>query len=199
MQPSYFLYCLSNEQFDRLLSSNYAKHHNKSQTYSEIPTHSEVLSWSTVMRRQHWRLMADIIVGKNGDFGDPSQQGYYWGINITPSIWIIQDKLEAVFRYQYAEAERRNGFRISAHSIRRIADQEGANINEGYGDKHQSAYAGINYYLCGDNTKIMAGIQWDDLQSKNQQIYEGDLGGTSNLILTIAVKQSPFAMGCSGN
>lgn len=132
-----------------------------------------VVSASTVMRKKHWRFMADFIVGENGHFGDPSQRGSYWGAHITPSLWLIEDRLEAVFRYQYAQAERSNGFRISSHSIRRIADQVGADVHEGYGDKHQSAYAGINYYFCGDNTKIMAGVQWDDLQSNNQQVFEG--------------------------
>ena len=150
----------------RVLINNDAQ---KSETFQQ----NWVVSWSTVMRRQHWRLMADLIIGENGDFGDPSQQGYYWGFNIMPSLWLIEGRLEAVFRYQYAEAEKRNGFRISSHSVRRIADQEAVNINNGYGDKHQSAYAGINYYLCGDHTKIMAGVQWDDLQSNNKQVYEG--------------------------
>ena len=125
------------------------------------------------MRQKHWRLMGDLIIGENGNYGDPTQQGSYWGLSLMPSIWLIEDRLEVVFRYQYAEAKESNGFRISSHSARRIADQEEANINDGYGDKHQSAYAGINYYICGDNTKIMAGLQWDDLQSSNEQIYEG--------------------------
>lgn len=132
-----------------------------------------VVSWSTLMRQKHWRLMGDLIIGENGNYGDPTQQGSYWGLSLMPSIWLIEDRLEVVFRYQYAEAKESNGFRISSHSARRIADQEEANINDGYGDKHQSAYAGINYYICGDNTKIMAGLQWDDLQSSNEKIYEG--------------------------
>ena len=146
---------------------------NNDSEKSETFLQDWVVSWSTVMRRERWRLMADLIVGDNGDHHEPSQRGYYWGINIMPSVWIIEDRLEAAFRYQYAEAEKRNGFRISAHSVRRIADQEGANINDGYGDQHQSAYAGLNYYICGDNTKIMAGVQWDDLQTKNKQVFEG--------------------------
>lgn len=132
-----------------------------------------VVSASTVMRKKHWRLMADLIVGENGTYGDPTQRGKYWGVNIMPSVWIIENQLEAVFRYQYAQAEKSNGFRISAHSIRRIADAAGADVHDGYGDRHHSAYAGINYYLCGDHTKIMAGVQWDDLQSHSNQVFEG--------------------------
>lgn len=150
----------------RVLINNDAQ---KNETFQQ----NWVVSWSSVMRRQHWRLMADLIVGENGDFGDPTQRGHYWGYNIMPSLWLIEGRLEAIFRYQYAEAEKHNGFRISSHSVRRIADQEGVNINSGYGDKHQSAYVGINYYLCGDHTKIMAGVQWDELQSNHKKVYEG--------------------------
>lgn len=132
-----------------------------------------VVSLSTVMRKKHWRLMSELIVAENGDGDVPSERGRYWGINITPSLWIIEDRLEAVFRYQYAQAQERNGFRLSGHSARRIADDVGADIHDGYGDRNHSAYAGVNYYLCGDHTKAMLGVQWDQLTSGELQAYEG--------------------------
>lgn len=140
---------------------------------SETFNQNWVASLSTVMRKRHWRLMGELIVGENGDLDIPSQRGRYWGVNLTPSVWLVEDRLEAVCRYQYAQAERRNGFRISSHSARRIASDAGADINNGYGDKHHSAYAGINYYLCGDHTKAMLGVQWDNLKSQERQVYEG--------------------------
>lgn len=146
---------------------------NNDAEQAETLTHDWVVSCSTVMRRDRWRLMADFIIGQNSDFDDRSRRGHFWGINIIPSIWILEDQLEAVFRYQYAQAEKRNGYRISAHSVRRIADQENASINNGYGDQHHSAYLGLNYYICGDNCKIMTGVQWDDLETKNRQVYQG--------------------------
>lgn len=132
-----------------------------------------VISASATMRKKHWRLMVDLIYGDNGTHFDSSFSGIYWGINLMPSVWIVEDKLEAIFRAQYASAEARNGYRISSHSARRIANEEGAYINNGYGDRHKSAYAGLNYYICGDHTKVMAGVQWDHLESNNRQVYEG--------------------------
>jgi len=146
---------------------------NNNSDEGETFTQDWVVSFSTVMRKRLWRLRADIIVGENGDQGGPTQGGGYWGATFSPSVWLIEDQLEAVFRYQYAEAERRNGYRISAHSARRIAEDVGADINNGYGDKHKSLYAGINYYICGDHTKAMLGFQWDDLTSRNKDIYQG--------------------------
>jgi hypothetical protein len=140
---------------------------------SETFTQNWAVSLSTEMRKKHWRLMSELIVGENGDLDEPSERGRYWGINLTPSLWIIEDRLEAVFRYQYVQAQERNGFRLSSHSARRIADDVGADINGGYGDKNHSAYAGMNYYLCGDHTKAMVGVQWDKLTSKEVQVYEG--------------------------
>jgi len=132
-----------------------------------------VVSLSTTMRKERWRLSADLIVGDNGSDDNPLREGVYWGATILPSLWILEDRLEATFRYQFAQADNLQGFRISAHSIRRIADSANANILGGYGDQHHSAYIGLNYYFCGDHTKAMVGMQWDDLRSGNLQVFEG--------------------------
>lgn len=146
---------------------------SKQKNYQSTFTHDWVVSASTTMRKKHWRLMADVIMGDNGDNLISAQSGRYWGINIMPSAWLMEDRLEAVLRYQYAHAQKSQGYRIASHSARSIADEVGASINNGYGDRHHSAYAGLNYYICGDHTKVMAGVQWDDLKSNNRQVYEG--------------------------
>lgn len=130
-------------------------------------------SISTKIRKKHWRMTAELIVGENGDQNGSAQSDGYWGVALTPSVWILEDQLEAVFSYQYAHASRSEGFRISSHSARRAADAVDADINGGYGDDYQSLYAGLNYYFCGDHTKVMLGFQWDDLESDNHQVYQG--------------------------
>lgn len=146
---------------------------NNNESSGETFEQAWVTSLSTTMRKKHWRLSADLIVGDNGTDANPLREGGYWGITILPSLWILEDRLEATFRYQFARADSPQGFRISSHSVRRIADDVGANILGGYGDEHHSAYAGLNYYICGDHTKAMVGVQWDDLQSGNIQVFEG--------------------------
>lgn len=140
---------------------------------NEIFDQDWAISLSSTVRRKHWRMMTDVILAQNGDQGASERSGSYWGISVTPSVWILEDQLEAVFRYQYAHSERSEGFRISSHSARRAADAVGADINGGYGDEYQSFYMGLNYYLCGDHTKAMVGFQWDDLESEDRQVYQG--------------------------
>jgi hypothetical protein len=130
-------------------------------------------SLSTKVRKKRWRMTAELIIGENGNQNGPSQSGDFWGVAFTPSVWILEDQLEAVFSYQYASASKDEGFRISSHSARRAADAVDADINGGYGDAYQSLYAGMNYYFCGDHTKAMLGFQWDDLESDNHQVYKG--------------------------
>ena len=32
-------------------------------------------------------------------------------------------------------------------------------------DEHHSVYAGLNYFLCGHNAKIMGGVEYENLQT----------------------------------
>jgi len=146
---------------------------NNDEAAGETFEQAWVASLSTTMRKEHWRLSADLIAGDNGTDTNPLREGGYWGVSILPSLWILEDRLEATFRYQFAQADSPQGFRISSHSIRRIANDVGAEILGGYGDQHHSAYVGLNYYICGDHTKAMVGVQWDDLKSGNVQVFEG--------------------------
>lgn len=146
-----------------------------------------VASLSTKTRWGKWDLLTDLVYGDNGsdyDIDDkgrptsnPEREGDFWGVVIMPSYWLVEDKLETVFRYQYAEAEEKEGFRISSRYSRTAGnsyDFSGPNdMSNGRGDSHHSAYLGLNYYLCEDNAKIMAGIEYDDLDSGSQDVYEG--------------------------
>jgi len=93
-----------------------------------------------------------------------------------PSYWIQRNRLEAVLRYQYAQASEAEGVRLNSRYARNAGDirQENiASLRNGRGDQHHSIYVGLNYYFCGDNSKIMAGVEWDDLRSEGTKVYEG--------------------------
>lgn len=146
-----------------------------------------VASLSTKSRWGKLNLLTDLVYGDNGTDYDidkkgrpttnPEREGDFWGVVIMPSYWIVEDKLETVFRYQYAAASEKEGFRISGRYSRiagEVSDFSGPNdMSNGRGDSHHSAYLGFNYYLCGDNAKIMAGVEYDDLDSGSQDVYEG--------------------------
>jgi hypothetical protein len=103
-----------------------------------------------------WNLFA------NGTYGR-SEDGDIYGIVVMPSIFIIEDRLEAVFRYQWAhstELELRPG-RSGHTSIRAVAEADGVKIAKG--DDNHAFYAGLNYYFCDDNLKLMTGIEYETL------------------------------------
>ena len=93
-----------------------------------------------------------------------------------PTRWIIENRLEAVFRYQYAHASSPEGIRLNSRYARNAGHPSQENIaalDNGRGDEHHSTYLGLNYYLCGDNSKFMAGVEWDDINSNGNDVYEG--------------------------
>jgi hypothetical protein len=147
-----------------------------------------VASLSTNTRKGRFNLLTDFIYGDNGtdyDFtrkgkpkNNPEREGSFWGIVILPSYWLVENKLEAVARYQYAHASKTEGFRINAR-YSRVAGEvygfgaPGNDMSNGRGDRHHNGYLGLNYHLCGENAKIMLGIEYDDLNSGTRDIYEG--------------------------
>ena len=53
----------------------------------------------------------------------------------------------------------------------------GGEVNSGRGDSHHSLYAGLNWYLCGDNAKFMTGVEYQQLDTA-----AGDASATSLLL-----------------
>ena len=148
--------------------------------------HDWVISLSTKSKRGRFSLVTDIIYGDNGGsyftsrgvrLRNPDREGHFWGVIILPSYELIEDRLELVFRYQFAQAEEKEGIRINSRYARRAGQSygfTGANdLSDGRGDEHHSAYLGLNYYLCDNHAKIMVGVEYDDLDSETQDVYEG--------------------------
>lgn len=118
----------------------------------------------------------NLIYGENRDDSTANRDGSFFGAVFLPTYWIAQDRLEAVFRYQYQHAEEDQGIRLNSRYARRAGGTRNENIPSlasGRGDEHHNLYLGLNYYLCGDNSKIMAGVEWDHLESDNDSVYQG--------------------------
>ena len=64
-------------------------------------------------------------------------------------------------RYAYQGAEEDEGIRTNSRLFRaEILDND---VNGGRGDSHHSIYAGLNYYFRGDKSKVLFGIEYDNL------------------------------------
>ena len=114
------------------------------------------------------------ILGDNGDQTKAEREGSFWGFVVLPTYWLIDDKLEAVGRYQYQGSDNAQGIRLYSRYVRRADDALNIGLpNGGRGDEHHSFYTGLNYYISGSRMKIMAGIQYDDITSGGDDIYNG--------------------------
>ena len=135
---------------------------------------------------KRWGTQASLIYGDNG-YGDPTdsaknranRQGDFYGVTVMPWYWLVKDRLQLVGRYEYAGSEESEGIRLPSRYIRGHHDDPNLQMNGGRGERYDSWYLGLNYYLCGDNAKIMAGVQYEALDTHNTYKVErkNKLGG----------------------
>ncbi len=114
-------------------------------------------------------LLTNVTLSQAGDV-DPL------GIVILPTYDIVPEKLEAAFRYQWANSSADSGVPRSSSSrgIRRVARD--ADLPTGSGDNYHALYAGLNYYIAGDNVKLMSGVEYETIQSDDA---DDELDGVS--------------------
>lgn len=105
-----------------------------------------------------WELMVNGVIGEL----DSSDTAY--GVVIMPSTYLIEEKLEFVARYQYAGATS-DVVKINSRNVRNTAKYDGLGVESG--DSNHTIYAGLNYFLCGHNAKVMAGIEYETLDGSD--------------------------------
>jgi hypothetical protein len=121
--------------------------------------------WATalsgVYEKNQFGLLTTLVAGENTE-GTANRSGSFYGFVAMPWYWILEDKLQAVFQYQYAGASESEGIRTNSRYLR-SQHATGVNVNSGRGDALHTVYAGLNYHLCGDNAKIMTGVEYASL------------------------------------
>ena len=129
----------------------------------EVPT-----QWATSFNAEYdggnWGIIGDFILGENVNSGNGDREGNFYGFMVMPHGWIMEDKLQWVGQFQYMASSEDEGVRMNSRYGRRL-EAYGADMNGGRGDKHMSLYTGLNYYLCGHNAKLQAGIEYQDLDT----------------------------------
>lgn len=127
-----------------------------------------------------WALHTSIGFGNNGPQDDPDLEGDFGGIVVMPMYWLQEDRLKLVLRYQYEGSDEAKGIRLNSRYARVAEARDSSlDINSGRGNDHHSVYTGLNYYFCGENLKLISGIQYDDLSSAGASVYEGWTIGSS--------------------
>jgi hypothetical protein len=118
----------------------------------------------------NWNLVVNTIYGDNGGSeyqSQASREGNFYGLVIMPSTYIIEDRLEFVARYTYQASEEDEGIRANSRYFRTPEEISEADVNGGRGDSHHSIYTGLNYFLCGHNSKVMVGAEYETLDTAN--------------------------------
>lgn len=112
---------------------------------------------------ERWGYMGNIIVGDHGHIaGHSEREGLFYGAVLMGTYWISEGSVEAVGQYQWQGSEESEGVRTNSRLFR---GDNGGDVNSGRGDSHHSLYAGLNWYLCGDNAKFMTGVEYQNLDT----------------------------------
>jgi phosphate-selective porin OprO/OprP len=83
--------------------------------------------------------------------GGLNGQADTYGLILMPA-WQLHNNLELVTRFQLASSSGRNGLRLQKRYERLAGDFRGENYTAGY--------AGLNYFLRGQQLKIMGGVEY---------------------------------------
>jgi hypothetical protein len=136
--------------------------------------YAQATSLAAVYERKKWGVMVNLITGDNGGAGNgvvnPDRQGDFHGAIVMPWYWIVKERLQIVARYQYARSDETEGFRLDNRYIRAQHMPPDPDLDNGYGDENHSVYLGLNYYLCGDNAKIMGGVSYDNMSARTDNV-----------------------------
>ena len=127
-----------------------------------------------------WALHSTLAWGNNGEQANPLREGDFEGVVIMPMYWVKQERLKLVARFLYQRSDSAEGLKLNSRyaPIAEIRDSS-LDLNGGRGDRHQALYLGLNYYFCGENLKLISGIQHDKLESLGSCQYRGWTVGSS--------------------
>ncbi len=134
---------------------------------NEVGLYDWALGLAYLTERNGWDVLLQGTLGDSGDDGTGERGGNFWGFVAMASRDLIVDKLEAVARYSYQGSDEAQGIATNSRYLRR---NHGADAGGGRGDEHHSLYAGLNYFICGHNAKIMSGVEWETLQTMNGDV-----------------------------
>ncbi len=128
---------------------------------NEVGLYEWAVALAYLTEKNGWDILLQGTLGDNGDDGAGERGGNFWGF-VAMASRDLTDKIEAVVRYSYQGADEAEGIATNSRYLRRNHD---ADVGGGRGDQHHSIYAGLNYYACGHNAKIMTGIELETLDT----------------------------------
>lgn len=117
---------------------------------------------NAVYSHERFGAVSTVAFGENNRAG--TQGGSFHALMVMPYFWIVENRLQSVLQYQYAGSSEAEGIRTGIRYVR-AQHSPGVDVNSGRGDELHTLYAGLNYHICGDNLKIMTGIEYAALDT----------------------------------
>lgn len=122
-------------------------------------------AFNAIYEKDRFGAVSTIAIGENN--GNGNRGGSFHSLMVMPYYWILEDRLQAVFQYQFAGASEDEGIRTNSRYLR---NYNGVDVNNGRGDALHTLYAGLNYHFCGDNLKLMGGVEYANLDTPNGDV-----------------------------
>ncbi len=127
-------------------------HSDTNEKATNFTRFENAVSGALILTEGSASLVTEVTAGFGGEKGNAV------GLHIEPGYYLT-DKLQIVGRYQLATASEENG--LSAQ--RRYERPAGLPA----GDLYQAGYLGLNYYVAAHRIKLMAGIEYAQMNSEN--------------------------------
>jgi len=128
-------------------------------------------------------FVAEFMGGFQPNAGGPfSTNANVYGFYVMPSYYIIPKKLQAVVQYTWMEGKGGAGFRAPG----RYASD--AFFPNSFGDTYQAIYGGLNYYINGDDLKLMFGVEYSMLSGIPNPFVAGNFQDQNAVTFFSAVR-----------
>lgn len=119
------------------------------------------------VKEGRYHLVTELFYATGGDPG----WGDAFGFFIQPSYEIVKDKLQLVGRYSFSTGDGNNSIQAQSRYERRPPTTI---TGSGRGEQYNAFYGGLQYFIYGQNLKLLAGAEYADLDGGgNGGDYDG--------------------------
>lgn len=102
--------------------------------------------------------------------------GTFYGACVMPTYWLVQDRLQAVARYEFMKSDAPRGIQMRSRYAReagRPANEGIPSLSTGRGDFHQAVYGGLVWWVCPKHLSVLGGVEWEQMTSRSANVYRG--------------------------
>lgn len=138
-------------------------HSNREAGDLVLGRYDDILAMTFQVREGAAAVVFETYYASGGDGANSDVFGFF----IQPTYDLIPEKLQWVGRYSFAHSEGPLGVVGKFRYEREVA------ANAGLGDTYHSIYGGVQYFIHGDNLKLLAGAEWARIENDAGASFDG--------------------------